>query len=332
MQASLSALTFGAEFETVCPLSRANAAAFITRTTGIPVHSAIGGVPAGMWSIVADGSITGGNGLEFVSPILSGEAGLEQVAKVVNALAAMNCTVNTSTGFHVHVGVGRNAPVDMFKNLIKLYGRFETAIDSMMAPSRRANRAYYCRSVAAVNLADIERASSVTELASMCERASGASGRKYHKVNIVPMGKPTVEFRHHAGTVSAAKAVNWIVTCLGMVNAAKLGRIGTGTATTIARDVSQFELKTRTVIEMISRPEGASLAEICAAGNWQRMGIKRHAAIAGFTFRKRGDRFFITSEAAAVDAVPATLDGLASLIEATPEQRAFFATRVSTLR
>ena len=39
------ALTFGAEFETVSPLSRANAAAFITRTTGIPVHSAIGGVP-----------------------------------------------------------------------------------------------------------------------------------------------------------------------------------------------------------------------------------------------------------------------------------------------
>ena len=63
---------------------------------------------------------------------------------------------------------------------------------------------------------------------------------------------------------------------------------------------------------MISRPEGANLARKSARPeNWQRMVIKRHAAIAGFTFRKRGDRFYITSEAAAVDAVPATLDGLA---------------------
>ena len=116
-----------------------------------------------------------------------------------------------------------------------------------------------------------------------------------------------------------------------MVQAAAEGRIGAGPS--IARDYARFALKTRVVIEMISQPQGASLTEICQRGGWERMGIKRHAAIAGFNFRKRGDRYFIINETPdnSATAAPITPEGLDDLLGATPEQRAFFAERRATL-
>jgi len=54
-------------------------------------------------------------------------------------------------------------------------------------------------------------------------------------------------------------------------------------------------LKTRVVMEMISRPEGASLREIAEYGRWKKVGIKRHARLIGFQYRKEGDRYFMVT-------------------------------------
>ena len=164
MHPSTVSLTFGAEFETVCPLSRHAAGQRITALTGIPVFTDIGTAPRGHWKVVNDGSIRGrGHALEFVSPVLSGQAGLDQVAAFVNALRDIGCAVNTSTGFHVHVG-RPSERIDFFKDLLKLYGRFEEAIDSFMPASRRANGAYYCRSVKSIQRDVIDSAVSISDL------------------------------------------------------------------------------------------------------------------------------------------------------------------------
>lgn len=331
MHPSISNLTFGAEFEVVLPagLNEREGARAVSAAAGLPVY--FGRIyndpaPAGSWKATTDGSIRGGIGLEFVSPILTGDDGLEQVRKICAALTSVGATVNATCGLHVHVGA-QNEGVEFFKSLIKLYGRFESALDEIMPASRRSNGAQYCRSVTLVDQAAVNAARTKEELAFALARASGAGAAKYHKVNIVPHHKPTVEFRHHAGTTDAAKAINWIMVCLRLVAAAKAGKTGAGQM--IAIDHANFALKTRAMLEMCGRPEGATILEICERFGFSVISVKRHARLAGIAYSKRGERYFITAQAPAPNsgAVPATLDGFAELIEATAEEREFLRAR-----
>ena len=53
------------------------------------------------WKIVSDSSVRGG--FEVVSPVLQGEAGLDEVRKATTALDDMGATANRSCGYHVHL-------------------------------------------------------------------------------------------------------------------------------------------------------------------------------------------------------------------------------------
>jgi hypothetical protein len=333
MHASLTAFTFGAEFEVLVPpqFTRHTAARELSRRAGLPVHSDMGGCPAGSWKVVSDMSVRGSgfNGLEFVSPILKGDDGLEQVRKIADALLAMGCTVNQTCGLHVHVG-GHGGQLSFYKNLVKLYGRFEDVIDTFMPRSRRGNVATYCRSVK-LGAAQIDNCTSAQDIANVLTRASRADAAKYHKVNLVPMGKPTVEFRHHAGTVDSRKAINWIIKCLRMVLAAREGRVGEGAL--MALEVAMLALKTRAVVEMCSQPNGATIREICERFGFSTVSVKRHARLAGVAFSQRGERFFITPmvPVAGGTAAPVTVQGLSQLLGETTEETEFFVSRVHAL-
>ena len=336
MHASLTAFTFGAELEVLVPFgfNRETTAQALTTRTGLTVDArTVYGAASRNWKIVSDGSVSGpGVPLEIVSPVLSGQDGLDQVAKIANALAAMGATVNSTCGFHVHVGA-RGEQLGFFKNLVKLYGRFEDALDSIMPASRRGNGATYCKSVKLVQKATVEAARSVRELASAISIASRASGTRYHKVNLDAHDKHgTVEFRQHSGTVDASKAVNWIITCLSLVAAAKAGRTGDGAM--IAVDHAAFALKTRAVLEMCGRSEGASTREICERFGFSKISVKRQARLAGVSYTERRGRFYVTAAVPAPGstAVAPTLDGLADLLDASPEHRAYLAARRSAVQ
>jgi hypothetical protein len=329
MQASLSTLTFGAEFEVILPrgLDRHAGANAVAAHSGIAVSSAIGA--RGTWKVVSDASVNGnGNGLEFVSPVLKGDDGLDQVRKICNALTAIGATVNLSCGYHVHVGARdqeRNA--DFFKNLLKLYSRYEEAIDQIMPPSRRGNANRYCASVIRHNAAVVDAA--VTP-----QQVIAALGSRYHKLNLSAFYKHgTVEFRQHAGTVDGDKAANWIVVCLKLVAAAKAGKTGAGAA--IARDFSRLDAKARAVAEAIAKPEGATADEIRTAHGFKALSIKRQALVAGLQVRvvkSRGkERFFLVAQTDPARTVPTTLDGLFEVIDASPEEAAFLRSRAQRL-
>jgi len=335
MQANLSQFTFGVELEVLLPghFNRITAAAELGRRIGKTVDQSTG---AGRnWSIHFDGSIRGnGAALEFVSPFnppLQGEEGLREAAAVANALRDLGAEVNASTGFHVHVGVrNHRLGLDFFKTLVKVYGRYEEALDSILPASRRNNG--FCRSIKNVPHSAIDAARSIPELSRAIYRSSGAAAPRYHKLNLEAYDKHgTVEFRHHSGTVDASKITNWILTVLGIVAAAKEGRTGAGTQ--IARDFAAFEAKTRAVITAISRPSGATLKEICSEFGFAKISVKRHARLAGIAFRKgRGQRYYAIEEASSAGVtLPATIEGLAELIDATAEQREFFRARRAAL-
>lgn len=338
-------LTFGAEFEVVIPTDHHAAAREISRLTGFEVvvdrRTSTTSRSAQAWRIVHDGSVETrgrGYGAEFVSPILSGPEDLEKVAKFARALVAFGATVNDSCGFHVHVG-GFRRGMDFFKNITKLYARYETAIDGVMAVSRRGGRSTYARSMARVLSDRYARAvDAAGNLDQLIEASTGMSrydyARRFFKLNLAAFEKHnTVEFRQHQGTVDAAKATTWIKTCLRMVAAAEQGKTGIGQHVPVTVDASQFPAKTRAVVEMITRPQGATRLEVLEGRGWGTISVERHARIAGLsvrTVREAGrERFFAVSTT--TEDVPADLAGLMTVIAAPADEAAFFQGRAQQL-
>lgn len=220
-----NARTFGTEFEFYLPrtLTRTALARILT-DSGIPTeaegynHNA-----RNWWKLVTDNSLQNYvSGAELVSPILSGESGIEQVRKALRILISAGCRVNRRCGFHVHVGVkadqarglsGEGLP--FFKNLLKLYRRYDAVLDLILPASRRGNSNHWCRPVS-FNEEHLENSQSISELTS-----DHYLRDKYRKVNLETYRRQgTVEFRQHQGTLDPLKADMWIRFILRMVEAA----------------------------------------------------------------------------------------------------------------
>lgn len=292
---------------------------------------------ASAWKVVTDGSLNDySRGIELVSPVLVGEAGLKQIEVVCKALADFGCTISKRCGLHVHVGVGHAVSVDFFKNLVKLYSAYEPVIDTLMPPSRRANINTYCRSMASVSASAIDAAPTFHAVLGVAtaSRADSHNAPRYFKLNLAAYLKyRTVEFRQHSGTLDGMKARNWTVLCLRMVEAAKgnLSALGTAPAQNKARPGS----KAHKIGEMLLRSQGVTGREICTEMGWPSVSIPAQAKAAGIavTAQRMGRevRYFAVNNAAAPASAPITIDGLASLIGASDDEKDWMRQRIADL-
>lgn len=167
------------------------------------------------WKIVTDGSLSGDNTFEIVSPILEGEAGLAELEKVSEVLVALRVKINKTCGLHIHFDA-TNMNIQGWKNLYKNYIEFETAIDAFMPTSRRANNNTYCKSLTighnkTETFNKIDRCSMIQSLANLYDS-------RYFKINAQSYSRHnTVEFRQHSGTIEFSKMKNWILFLDGLV-------------------------------------------------------------------------------------------------------------------
>lgn len=202
--------------------------------------------PSDVWRMVPDSSIAcsedspGCATFELVSPILSGEQGLQDASHVLNRLkdAGTNLQVNKSMGFHVHVDVS-SLSLSGLKKVCQNFVKYEEVMDALMPPSRRTgspeSEIYFRSNKAAIaNAAGnypvtgkgchgaIEGCSSVQELASLMN----PDDSKYYKLNLQNLAngrQHTIEFRQHSATSNSSKMQHWARFCLFMVhNSARL--------------------------------------------------------------------------------------------------------------
>lgn len=153
------------------------------------------------WKLVSDASVR--DGFEVVSPVLLGEAGIEQAMTVATALEDAGASVNRSCGFHVHFDA-RNLSAGDIKTIVKRYAAHESEIDAVMPPSRRGNANTYCAPLSSFLNDRFESASTIEDMIR-------AQGNRYFKVNLQSFQRHgTIEFRQHSGTVNAAKIANWV--------------------------------------------------------------------------------------------------------------------------
>jgi hypothetical protein len=211
---TMSTRTFGVEIEAVGATRGAVATAL--RRAGIDCYDAgYSHTAVASWKVVSDVSVAGSLPFELVSPILRGDAGLEQIATVCRVLNELGCTVNSSCGLHVHVdGRDFSQNLNKIKNLARMWMKYETCFDQLVPASRRDN--HYCNSNLRRHgsVADAFQAiGAVTTLHSLLmvtNRAADDNGR-YHKLNLCALLRHgTVEFRQHGGTTEAEKIINWV--------------------------------------------------------------------------------------------------------------------------
>lgn len=165
-----------------------------------------------------NGSSYGINSLEVVSPILSGDEGLEAVYTVIQLIKKLGGKVNESCGLHVHWGINDLAYTQI-QNLVKNYVKHEDVIDHWIETARREDSGYYCQSmikdlgihskkVTAIN----ETFKQIDEAKNLDELTDNVYNDRYQKVNLQSYySYGTVEIRHHHATLDADQVINWII-------------------------------------------------------------------------------------------------------------------------
>ncbi|MET3876421.1 amidoligase family protein [Chitinophaga sp. OAE865] len=178
------------------------------------------------WKVVNDSSISGEDRFELISPILRGQAGLQEVERVCNILGEAGARVNKSCGLHIHFNARRLTITD-WRNLFKNYINLETDIDSIMPGSRRASNNHYCKSMlhhfTSKNeaFAAIDRAGDVAAL-----HNSVTQQDRHFKLNAGSYQRHgTIEFRQHSGTIDFEKISHWIMICDAIINRSGIGLV-----------------------------------------------------------------------------------------------------------
>jgi hypothetical protein len=200
---NLNEITYGCEIE--CMVPSALLSNGTVQVGGYHNGRQITSLPQG-WNGQGDGSIraeAGFSPVEIVSPVLRGVEGLRQVKAVVEQIKAWGGKVNSSCGFHVHIGF-RNQTVSDLRRLVHLVANHEKAIYASTGTHSR-EEGTYCKSVKA-GFRNVRFSASLSSL------RAGAMIDRYHVLNVSNLiqGRSTVEFRAFAGTLNVTKITGYI--------------------------------------------------------------------------------------------------------------------------
>lgn len=173
------------------------------------------------WQPVGDGSIQHFNSdversYEFVSPILQGINGIQNIETFLKMLESNWYHANSTCGLHVHVDISDLSSTEIV-NVIIAYAKHEHTIDSWVHPARRTNNNTYCRSIVQF-VKDLES----QDWSSVPKRDlsifSDVFNTRFSKLNLSAIRKHgTVEFRQFHGSVNPDEIIPWIVFCLNFL-------------------------------------------------------------------------------------------------------------------
>ncbi len=203
---------FGANYVTV--IEKLRAAGIAVADFSGYTHKVIA-----QWKVTTDSSVTMDGtglyrGLELVSPILYGDEGLDELAKVYEVLNSCGAKVDKTCGTHVHFDIS-DFTVQDCKNFLNLYYNYQGIINYLVPPSRRRNE--FCNPLKKADLEKINQnwVRSIRDIAYVLST-------RYTKVNLQSYVKyGTIEIRQHGGTTEFEKMEAWIVLMYQLLDSAK---------------------------------------------------------------------------------------------------------------
>jgi hypothetical protein len=162
------------------------------------------------WRMQTDGTVTGG---EFVSPLLSGEAGLAAMREGVRAIKDEGGTAGRSQGLHVHHDV-RDFDLDDMTRLVRNLKHCERAVLSYVPRYRYdGSGTHRGRAIGQTGWAAYERLAASGQL--MPGNRGEAAGHPHHRYvafNMNPvMAQGSVEWRCLGNTLNPVKIRTWVL-------------------------------------------------------------------------------------------------------------------------
>jgi len=174
-----------------------------------------------LWVSENDCSLSGmvgpiNRGHEVISPVLEGEAGLQQARQVMKALAKANCKVNKQTALHVHLGVrntsarfrrmGKASQAQAITRIVDAYDYFmDEGFNALVAASRRPghpNASSYAKAIVNRNSFGLATKSKAQDVV-----RHGVGRGVLNIANFQTYG--SIEFRQHNGTLNGHKITTW---------------------------------------------------------------------------------------------------------------------------
>lgn len=182
------------------------------------------------WNITNDCSLYSekfqGEGLEVVSPILSGVKGQAEIGRMLTLLNKIKCSVNDTSGLHIHVSSSGMTNMEIFSVILR-YQIFLNKIEKFFSHHRRGDGEYaHSQSVQALE----EMFCAVKELP--MSKDIDLYTDKYSHVGIHDC-YTTLEFRQHEGCIDKKKVLTWAAFCINFVDQTKV----------IIRDINLKEIK-----------------------------------------------------------------------------------------
>ena len=182
----------------------------------------------GVWTQMTDGSL-GESGREYVSPILQGDEGFEEIDKFTAILREWGYSVDRKCGLHVHID-GRDFSCAEVKTLLKITRYFEPILYAML-PTSRHEGTYsvpledFPKSRLRIGAADEEALKKIwygRKKGKTVDLNSKYHHSRYYGLNIHSwFYRRSFEFRYHSGTLNPFKITNFIMICQAIVESAK---------------------------------------------------------------------------------------------------------------
>ncbi|KUJ12366.1 uncharacterized protein LY89DRAFT_206348 [Mollisia scopiformis] len=223
-------------------------------------------------------------GVEIVSPVLPfTPESLEQVSQVCRFIRSnYRYKNNNDTALHVHVGDGNTVfPVEVVASLAAFFYAFEPQfntlhpihrIDSTFAEGMRthsgiAERDFKKEATRSLPIIGVYELREPLTIQDITDGVSAPDNKRYMYVNWQNLArvaggavigsvtndekpvKPTIEFRQHEGTLNPVRAIMWIRTVVGVVDA----------------------------VRKLPAQESTDLVTICSREKWQKCGDGRDA-------------------------------------------------------
>jgi hypothetical protein len=170
---------------------------------------------------------------------------LSEVEKVCQLLTSMYlCTVNLTTGLHVHVGDSdKGFDSSTLRNLVAFCWAFEPQLDTLHPASRLGNewapsmrdcssfaedwqKKHGERPTPSTAIAHLMKMKPLLHLLQQTQKRHGARGACNFRgfinqilgASYLKNNKQTLEFRQHEGTLDPERIINWIKTVVGIVD------------------------------------------------------------------------------------------------------------------
>ncbi len=156
-----------------------------------------------------DGSVRG-DGLEFVSPILSGDAGYAAVENLLAYAESKGWSADGSCGYHLHIGM-RDFDGQAQKAVAMAYALTPELWSRFVPNARKSNS--YCRQLAVTPefIENIGEGGYDKPMYYMACEANRHESHRYVWCNFAAYEQHgTIEIRLHNGTVKPKEVLNWI--------------------------------------------------------------------------------------------------------------------------